>query len=259
MTLKLARVAPTLLRLAVAAALVTSVVSFRSHPVVSFVTFAVGSLAAAGALFTRRNMKALARAALANDLDALAALASGPELNARLFGQLALAHHGRYLSEERVFPCTCGTCEKDALEEEIDVARRLTRLVWTGRAADVVKLAGGRVREQGTNGALSALLHASILPYRGATLALAVALDPAEIEGIDGAELAMEVAKSLPLVKWPLTLAAAKRRARDGHLEAARQLLAGMPAWPKGSPLETERQAVTAIVEGSVGSSRRTS
>jgi hypothetical protein len=188
----------------------------------------------------RRARAKLVDAALRCDLPALAALSERGSLTTRFHATSALFHHGGF---HRPTPsaCTCGQCEKDEWEKELDLTKRVTRLAWEGRADEALSLAWD------TPALVPGVMGQAMTEIRIVNRFIVLKLDPESSRKVklpsEWFDQVLSMAdQGMPWVRWPMRLAAAIEAVRRDDEAAARKLTEGMPSWPEGSPLEDARR-----------------
>lgn len=205
-------------------------------------------LAALAHLRTRLSTAQLISAAQRNDVAALEACATRGSILIRGQALVAFIHHGGFEKDELRTLCMCGTCEKDALDKELDVVRQALRLAWTGHPHDGLSLA---IKEEGFAPTLSPLMHQWVGEVRAISTSFCILLSARSDEEPPGKafdDLVAQLAQGWPALRWPFRLALATAAATRGNRVAARAHLAGMPAWPEHSRLErARRELVTSL------------
>ncbi len=203
-------------------------------------------LLAAVALFQWRTVsleRRVVAAGLRCDLGALDALVTRGGVLARLHGGVVLFHHGGF---ERELPslCSCGSCEKDALDREIDAARRVAKLSWQGDAELAYRLAtDDEMWDEHCPPTLREFVGRVRLMNRVVSYAALAQHAPLSDEERDVfSNLLGFVETQWPALRWPARLAAAREAASRADDAGAREHLLGMPNWPDGSALQRVRR-----------------
>lgn len=219
---------------------------FSRHPVFAAIVLAV--VGSVGILQWRSlaAFRLVREAGLRCDVATLTELATRGSQLSRVHAIVAATHHG---SVDAVPPamCTCGRCEKDLFDTEVETIRRIVRLAWGGFGVKAYDLA----REQELDDPkLRAPYREVITTFRIMTRLVSYAGAASEEPSSDGSassphwfELSVKAIEvGSPALRWPARLAAAREAASRGDHAAAKSLLDGMPAWPEGSMLEARRR-----------------
>jgi hypothetical protein len=212
------------------------------QPVVAAILLALVAAAAFAVWYLRRGERRVIAAGLRCDLDAIER--SAAESAARIIATIALVHHGGF-ARARTPLCTCGGCENDTMDAELERIARIVRAAYEENGARAYELA----RELDAEGRdVPRILAEIVTPVRLLTRLVAYAAAVEE----DAAGIAMPVAwvelvvkladVSWPMVRWPIRLAAAREAAARGDLARTKHYLVDLPAWPEGTPLERVRR-----------------
>lgn len=192
----------------------------------------------------RSGSRRILAAARRCDLASLEGLAREGPLLSRLHATLAFLHHGGFDHDEVRPLCTCGTCERDALEVELDDVRQTLRLAWAGHTQRALqRVQGARARVPRVPNGLGGFVQEA----RAITSAVCVLLAAAEEGGARSLPFG-DLARTLERTayRWPVQLALAAEAAGRGKPMVARKYLEGMPSWPAGSRLEQARARLLA-------------
>jgi len=216
---------------------------FDAHPVWAVVVVLPALAIAIFQLVDQRGRSRLLKAGLRCDLAALEKCATKGVFVVRFQASIALIHHGGFdRAPARIF-CSCGLCEKDALDHELEALRQIVRLAWTGRAKEAQAQAS---KQELFDPKLSVFMREIVTELRLITRLVTLALSSTPDDAVDaplfGNEFSQLTDARWPSLRWPLRLAAAAEARLRGNPEAARSYLVGMPAWPERSHLERARQ-----------------
>ena len=217
------------------------------HPLLAAVV--VAAVVALGVFQWRvqRAARRLTDAGLRCDLDALERSATGPM---RILANIALVHHGAGM-RSLVSLCTCGECDKDWFDTELEYVARISRAAWSGRGKEAYDLA---MRQDPSCKDVPPPFVEAVMPLRLVNLLVSYAAavddeaspDERPLEWVDTIVSLAET--SWPALRWPVRLAAARDAAARGDHSVVQRRLEQMPAWPDGSPLERVRQRLLAQV-----------
>lgn len=235
----------TLRRLAIVALFVTVALAawlLERRPVVAVVLLLLVAAATFAVWWVRRAERKLTDAALRCDLDTLEAFSRAG--SSRLLGTMALIHHGGF-ARARTSLCTCGECENDVMDDELERTARIVRAAYEGRGEQAHALA--EELDLDCPGIPKVLFgHVSQLRLLTRFVAIAAAVEDAGPDGLPRPtwfDLVVEASDSAwPILRWPTRLAAARDAAARGERERTAKYLEGMPAWPEGTPLERVRR-----------------
>ena len=156
--------------------------------------------------------------------------------------------------------CTCGECDKDWFDTELEYVARIVRAAWNGRGKEAYDLA---MRQDPSCKDVPPLFVEAVMPLRlvnrlvGYAAAVEDEASPEE-RPVTWVETIVALAEtSLPALRWPVRLAAARDAAARGDRSVVRPRLEQMPAWPDGSPLERARQRLLTQVSSTASAIER--
>ena len=212
------------------------------HPIAGMCILAVAAALALWRWRTDRAMDRIVAAATRCDLDELERVArSGHQLS--WYAKLVFVHHGGF-EASKLRSCTCGQCEKDWMDRELDLLARRVKLAWEG-SGPVVDASHGALAGGLTD--CPPFWKTMAIEWRLMTMLTGRALvNEAPPPGLD-LESAVEGTRWAAL-RWPARLALAVGANARGDRSAAQRLIEGMPTWKEGSPLErAKRELVSAL------------
>lgn len=214
------------------------------RPVVAVVLLLLVAAATFIVWWVSRAERKLVDAALRCDLDSLEAFARAG--STRLAGTMALIHHGGF-ARARTSLCTCGECENDVMDDELERTARIVRAAYEGRGEQAHALAEELDLE--CPGIPKVFFtHVSQLRLLTRFVAIAAAVEdggPDALPRPSWFDMVVEASDTAwPILRWPTRLAAARDAAARGERERAAKFLSGMPSWPEGTPLERVRRRI---------------